>query len=80
MKKREEEERSCVVEFSQERVELVREGSRPQRHVYQLQNRGACSVRVRAAVGSDSDQASVTELVLQPLHNTRGSCLHLALL
>ena len=52
------------VEFSEERVELVNDGSREQRHSYQLQNRGPGSVRVRAAIGADSDPVSGTRTFL----------------
>ena len=59
MKKREQQRWSNQqVEFSSERVDLVNEGREPQRHGYQLQNRGPCSVRVRAAIAADSDPVS----------------------
>jgi hypothetical protein len=45
----------CLVEFSAERIELVSDGRERQRQVYQLQNRGASSVRVHAAISADSD-------------------------
>ena len=48
----------CQVEFSEERVEVVNDGCQQQRHTYQLQNRGPGSVRVRAAIGADSDPVS----------------------
>ncbi|CAI8005307.1 hypothetical protein GBAR_LOCUS4137, partial [Geodia barretti] len=57
MKKRE--KSPCQVEFSEERVELVNDGCQQQRHTYQLQNRGPGSVRVRAAIGADSDPVFV---------------------
>ncbi|CAI8019089.1 Cilia- and flagella-associated protein 47 [Geodia barretti] len=57
MKKRE--KSPCQVEFSEERVELVNDGCQQQRHTYQLQNRGPGSVRVRAAIGADSDHVFV---------------------
>ena len=50
----------CRVEFSEKRVKLVNDGSEPQRHTYQLQNGGPASVRVRAAIGPDSDPVSQT--------------------
>ena len=56
MKKRE--KSPCQVEFSEEIVELVNDGFQQQRHTYQLQNRGPGSVRVRAAIGADSDPVS----------------------
>jgi hypothetical protein len=49
----------CQVDFSEERVELVNDGCQQQRHTYQLQNRGPGSVRVRAAIGADSDPVFV---------------------
>ena len=65
MKKRE--QPPCLVEFSEERVELVNDGSERQRHVYQLQNRGPGSVRLRAAVAADSDPVSRSASQLQEL-------------
>ena len=65
MKKRE--KSPCQVEFSEERVELVNDGCQQQRHTYQLQNRGPGSVRVRAAIGADSDPVSTPS---PRLHNT----------
>ena len=65
MKKRE--KSPCQLEFSEERVELVNDGCQKQRHTYQLQNRGPGSVRVRAAIGADSDPVSRPS---PRLHNT----------
>ena len=65
MKKRE--KSPCQMEFSEERVELVKDGCQQQRHAYQLQNRGPGSVRVRAAIGADSDPVSTP---YPRLHNT----------
>ena len=65
MKKRE--KSPCQVEFSEERVELVNDGCQQQTHTYQLQNRGPGSVRVRAAIGADSDPVSTPS---SRLHNT----------
>lgn len=51
----EKKEKQALVEFSTEGIELVNDGSQRQRQVYQLQNRGPTSLRVRAAIAANSD-------------------------
>ena len=75
MKKRE--KSPYQVEFSEERVKLVNDGCQQQRHTYQLQNRGPGSVRVRAAIGADSDPVSRPSPRLHKHGLQAKSCLHI---